>query len=563
MSSSVESIVNNAFNQVVHLLSDVGTLKSVPAGSKEQRGFARFSKLFCDSIIFWGLYNHGNNKTKGTAIGKYIAELRDAFSHTELDVESVKLTHTGKLEAGHEYFSKHMLNRHKSAFDGKLYMPGFIAIKVSLDYSRAKVVVPVLANMLLHLHDKSIVLHDIDFAHDCKYVTTRYILQKRLRETKVGEVKDDVQKVGHHCISWKDPTEGAENIRYKVYNKFAQVMESAEVRKSLGSRMEDLVEKETTFARRVKRYKKHGYTRVELTFYGPHLSPLWKYQDEMDKTRKFLKSCPTFKCSFEAQWQERAKCITSMAAVYFPKKKLFAYCHWWNSVTSKKYGYMWKNVKSASIPLLLANYSFNDRPIYYMEGRLDKENKVVLSEIATYMREPGCTAITLVPGSQKGMYPSRDASPNGARKFCSVGIVEVDNISIAWPKRAHNKNSIPLAEIIECDDDNVDANVLHLKSIHVSMYTAGHQILEPDTDYTIVAAGYKEYRGIYRWHFITDCGLKIRAGKSLAKIWGKWRIKHLQGLQRIGSVKGVPFMNFHTVRVVRSRGEDDIKCEAA
>jgi hypothetical protein len=95
------------------------------------------------------------------------------------------------------------------------------------------------------------------------------------------------------------------------------------------------------------------------------------------------------------------------------------------------------------------------------------------------------------------------------------------------------------------------------------MYTAGHQILEPDTDYTIVAAGYKEYRGMYRWHFITDCGLKIRAGKSLAKIWGKWRIKHLQGLQRIGSVKGVPFMNFHTIRVVRSRGEDDIKCEAA
>ena len=77
MSSSVESIVNNAFNQVAHLLSDVGTLKSVPAGSKEQKGFARFSKLFCDSIIFWGLYNHADDRSKGTAIGKYVAVLRD------------------------------------------------------------------------------------------------------------------------------------------------------------------------------------------------------------------------------------------------------------------------------------------------------------------------------------------------------------------------------------------------------------------------------------------------------------------------------------------------------
>ena len=562
MALSKESYVNNAFNQISHLLSDVGKLKSVPAGCKEQLGFAKFSKLFCDSIIFWGLYNHADDRSKGTAIGKYVAELRHEFGHTDLDVESIKFTHSGVLKMEDAYFSERMLKRHKKSFDGKEYLPGFVAVKVSLDYSRAKKVVPTLANMLPLLNESSIVLHDIDFAHDCKYITTRLILERLLRETKAGKAVDDVRNVGHHCLSWRGLPKNADNIRYKVYNKLVQILESAEVRKSLGSRMEDLVEKDTTFARRVERYKKHGYTRVELTFYGPSLRPLEEYQHEMDKTRTLLKECRTFKCSFETQWQERAKCITSMAAVYFPKEQVFAYCHWWNSLTSKKYGYMWNKVKPAIIPLLLANFSFNDRPTYYMEGRVDEDKKIILGEIKTFMREPGCTAITLVAGSQKGMFPSRNASRDaGIRKFRDVGIVEVDNISIAWPKRVHTNNSAPLAEIYEREDDEVDTNVLHLKAIHTSLYTAGDQILEPDTEYTIVAAGLREYRGVRRWHFITKCGLKVRAGKSLDKIWTEWRVDHLEGPQRTGSVAGVPFMEFRAIRRVRSHGTDDMKCE--
>jgi hypothetical protein len=564
MALSKETLVNNAFNRIAHLLSDVGNLRNAPAGSENKKGFANFSKLFCDSIIFWGLYNHADDRSKGTAIGKYIAELRDAFNHTALDAESVKLTHSGKIQADDltTYFSETMLKRHRRSFKGKVYQPGFIAIKVSLDYSRAKRVVPILANMLPLLNENSIVLHDIDFAHDCKYITTRTYVQRLLRETNAGDVIDDVRKVGHHCVSWRGPSKERKNIRYKVYNKLVQILESGEVRKSLGSRMEDLVAKETTFGRRVERYKENGYTRVELTFYGPSLRPLQEYQDEMEKTRELLKECRTFKCSFETQWQERAKCITSMAAVYFPKEEVFAYCHWWNSLTSKKYGYMWNKVKPAVIPLLLANYSFNDRPIYYMEGRVDEEEKAVLGEIKTYMREPGCTAITLVAGSQKGMFPSRDACRSGGiRKFCNVGIVEVDNISIAWPKRVHTNNSAPLAEIFECEGDEVDTNVLHLKAVRTSLYTAADQILKPGIEYTIVAAGLREYRGDRRWHFITKCGLKVRAGNSLYKIWTEWRVDHLEGPQRLGNVTGVPFLRFRAVRMVRSRGTDDIKCD--
>ena len=140
--------------------------------------------------------------------------------------------------------------------------------------------------------------------------------------------------------------------------------------------------------------------------------------------------------------------------------------------------------------------------------------------------------------------------------------MEVDNIKIGWPKCTHTRDSNPIAEIFECEEDNENTNVLHLKTVHVSMYTAVHQAVLLDRTYTIVAAGLREYRREHRWHFITKCGVKVRAGKSLAKIWGIWRRSHLKGPEKMGSVVGVPFMDFRAVKIVRSRGIYDMQCEA-
>jgi hypothetical protein len=318
MSPTNESIVNTAFNEISHLLTNVGSLMSAPSGSVERKGFTKFSKLFCDSIIFWGIYNFADASTKGTAIGKYIAELRDAFNHMDLDVESIKFLDARAVKMDDNYFSARMVKRHKRLFVGKEYQQGYISIKVSLDFSRAKIVVPILDGMMPILNESGIALHDIDFAYDCKYITTRLHVERLLKEGNTTKVIDDLTKVGHHCISWISLEEDRKNIRYKVYNKFVQILESAEVRKSLGSRLEDLVEKDTAFGRRVEKYQHHGYSRIELTFEGSSLRSLRSYEDEMNRTRTFLEDCPTYKCSFEKQWGERAKCITSMVAVHFP-----------------------------------------------------------------------------------------------------------------------------------------------------------------------------------------------------------------------------------------------------
>ncbi|KAI9241992.1 MAG: hypothetical protein BYD32DRAFT_432709 [Podila humilis] len=142
-------------------------------------------------------------------------------------------------------------------------------------------------------------------------------------------------------------------------------------------------------------------------------------------------------------------------------------------------------------------------------GKFKVYNKFVQT-LESAEREPGCTAITLVPGGHKGMFPYQDDCPDGAKKIHEVGIVEVDNIKIAWPKKCHNRGSTPLAEIVELnEEDDDDENIKKIQISNTSSYQPGYIVLEPDTEYTIVTAGYATYRGSCYIHFITECGVKV------------------------------------------------------
>jgi len=117
----------------------------------------------------------------------------------------------------------------------------FLDIKISLQQCRAKRVILALSTMLEILRNKHMVLHDIDMTRDCRYVTERRLVEQHLLRNGITKVIKDRSRVGDHCISWMGSSDDTKNIRYKVYNKFVQILESAEVRKSLGSRMEGLV----------------------------------------------------------------------------------------------------------------------------------------------------------------------------------------------------------------------------------------------------------------------------------------------------------------------------------
>ena len=559
MPQSNEAIVNDALNMCSDMISNMGKFSNVPADCPKHEGFAEYSKLFCDSIVFWGLWNATDESSKGRSIGKHISVLREIFANNSLEIESIKPISSGFLYLGSVYFSNAQIQKCREECN-TAFTPGYIAIKVSLHDCSVKKLMKKLEDMLSTIRDKDMTLHDVDFTHDCKYISTRLQITKHLEEHGVHSIINDRNRVGDHCVSWMGNTEETQNIRHKVYNKFIQMLECAEVRKSLGSRMENLVLKEGKFARRLERYKNYGYTRLELTFYGPELLTYKEYRRHMRNAQDLLSGCTTYECPFKKQWKQRAQNITSMVAVYFPKKKVFAYCHWWNSVTSKKYGYMWEKVQASLVPLLLANYSFNNRPIYYHEFKLDRSEVPYISKKVTYQRESGSTAITLVPGGAKGMYPSRSASPTGVRKFSKVGIIEVDNIKIAWPKSRHDRRNAPLADIVEVDEDDEEGIFIRkLKVRNTSLFKAVYNVLEPNTQYTVVAAGYAKYRQAYYIHFITECGLKIRAAKSLTKVWDSWR-KQFEDRRGYIDIPMVPHMTFTAVQKIRSQGSFDMKC---
>ncbi|OAQ26280.1 hypothetical protein K457DRAFT_22227 [Linnemannia elongata AG-77] len=432
---------------------------------------------------------------------------------------------TSGTNVGEDYFSEDMKQAYAAEFAGQSLHMGYIAIKISLQQCRAKRVVLALSPMLETLRNKHMVLYDIDMTRDCRYVTERRLVEQHPLRNGITTVIQDRSRVGDHCTSRMGSSDDTKNIRYKVYNKFVQILESAEVRKSLGSRMEGLVaDDDKRFMARLLRHKDHGMSRLELTFYGSTLLSLDEYLAHLDHARALLSTCPVYDYSYEEMWKERANYIESMVAVHIPAKKAFAYCHWWNSVTSKKYGYIWKNVGSKLVPLLLANYSFNDRPIHYIKVKVDDAGEVEIISEKVYERESGCAAMTLVAGKTKGMFPSRDTCEG-----------------LVMSSRSH------------------EGYVRWMKKPHSTLFTTGYNILVPGTEYTVVAAGLADFRGNSYWHLVTECGLKVKAGKSLEGIWERWRGQYRGDHGRV-LIHQIPKMRFLAERKVRTRGVFDMKC---
>ncbi|MFI5422865.1 MAG: hypothetical protein ACHQWH_02855, partial [Nitrososphaerales archaeon] len=205
------------------------------------------------------LWNAIDESSKGTSIGKHISVLHDIFANNSLETESIKCVSSGILYRGSEYFRNAQIQKFRGECSAA-FTAGYIAIKVSLHDCTVKKLMKKLEDMLSIVRDKDMNLHDVDFTHDCQYISTRLQITKQLQEHGIHTIIDDRNRVGDHCVSWMGNTENTENIRHKVYNKFIQMLECAEVRKSLGSRMENLVQKEGKFARRLERYKNYGYT---------------------------------------------------------------------------------------------------------------------------------------------------------------------------------------------------------------------------------------------------------------------------------------------------------------
>ena len=78
------------------------------------------------------------------------------------------------------------------------------------------------------------------------------------------------------------------------------------------------------------------------------------------------------------------------------------------------------------------------------------DDGIKITKEVTYQRVPGTTAMTMVAGGQKGMFPSQQSHNYNVHKFCDIGIVEVANIST---KKKIDKTPVAEITIVHADDD--------------------------------------------------------------------------------------------------------------
>jgi hypothetical protein len=546
--SAIPKTINKALNLYAHLISDVG--KEIALPGKPKTGWKKYSEIFCDSLILWGLHNRAelvDEQRKNTT-----ANIREAFKDLDVSHSMVKVVNEGYIKAN-SYFSSEILQKHRKKFRrSAAYQAGYFSIKVTLHELEAVSLISELQPILDELEVDYIILHDIDIATDCRYVTSRPILQQYL-EDKFGEdldIADDLHKVGNHCLSWFGLTEKDQKVRCKVYNKLVQMLESAEVKMSLGSRMENFVmDVDVDLHKRLRKAKKTGLTRLELTFYGQEIYTFSYYKGVLDAIKEEIQECPTFCVKHKAYWKYIVGNISSMVGMHITmgEKSAFAYCHWWNSVTGKKYGSYRNDVEREEAMTLLANYSFNDRPIYFLEVEMDGD-KISDITVTKYKRPDECTAITLVAGAHKGMYPY--IYDDDVLQFEDMGIVEVDNVKIQWPERRIRKGGPPIVDIYLENMNGENFIQIHDRAIHKATYKAGYNVLEINTSYTVIAIAMDTYHNKEYIFATLSNGIKVRCGLSLERKIVAW-------LEEYSDVQ-VPYMNFTTLQCRTVRGFKDI-----
>lgn len=560
-----DSQVRTILKNYSYLSNDVAGIE-YPKGKKVE-GFSHRSRYTCDNIVLWMLCHDtpqkkGTTDRHGTTTAFAIITAREIL-RKYMGIPNLKFIGRGKDKGPDLYRKVCHEKRRKFQGMGTNYIPGYIAIKVSLSDVELLDAHQILSQSMDELERSHIILHDIDVFVDCGGITNREIVQEYLlaNDVSIQSIVNDRRNVGDDCISWM--VNGKR--RNKVYNKYIQMLQSCDVRKAVGSIIADLVyNPDPKFTDKLLKYNKIGMSRVETTFYSSILQSVDYYTNRMDNLLDFLGGCPVYHVSFKKQWQRLVRQITSTFAVYVANEEIFVYSHWWNSITEKTQGYSKLKVKKGAIDNLLANYSFNDRPMYFIRGDLLDDGSFKVSKERTYRREEGSTAITLVPGSNRGLYPSLEVLDGVPLSFDDVGLVSYKNITIGWPTKRLRKTTKALAKISykkgiptreEMDNpieepEKDTGNVL--KEINISIhgrFQSAHTLAKDGPkEYTIVGYGMRMYYGEMVTFLLALDGTKIRCTKTL------------QGIVNPEITKGIPFQ----IRLLKDKvvnKYNDVVCE--
>lgn len=386
-------------------------------------------------------------------------------------------------------------------------------------------------------------LCDIDFTIDCERITTRKDVEVWLPAgTKIADRRN---KTGNNCISWYEE-DGKR--RCKEYNKTVQVLESAGAREKIGSSLHVLFT-DTEVGSTAQEYKDSGVTRLEITFYSSELYRAEHYTTTVLDLYCRLRTCASYSVSLADQWCALSSKLTQMMCIYHTPTSTFAYCHWWNSLTGKIQGSS-KTIKGKDLMKVLGNYSFVDRPVYLITVK----GSPAREDIKVYRRASSDENITLVPGTNGGLYPS---GKDKVRDLADYGMGVVEPGHLGWKDRLRSTSkalAVCEEEVMQeaSIEDEINALMASMSKITINTkeYRPAHKTLVLDKVYTIMAFGKEVFHGKECVFARTTSGDAVRCEKSLARMI----LEH--------DASGVTYpLKIRTLRVVKHSNVPDLYCD--
>ncbi|KAL1933991.1 hypothetical protein VTP01DRAFT_8081 [Rhizomucor pusillus] len=272
--SKSKKINDQIFEENAELLNDVAYVDYTIGGLNPRFSWSDMSTAFCDSMLFWCL-TCASLMRKPEEIDDLL-RARFAMVTDELSGVIIKYVYSGLCGECLAVFPIDKLQRALREFkvEAKDFKAAYIAIKVSFQQQLPlETVIRCVREVIRLLEESTIILHDIDISVDCAFISTRAIIKDYL--SKLGVTESDiavkVKDVGLNCISWRRYTTSVPPVilRTKIYNKFVQMLESTDIRSSLGSQLANLImDPCSRFAQKLRSFSGSGMSRIEITFYS-------------------------------------------------------------------------------------------------------------------------------------------------------------------------------------------------------------------------------------------------------------------------------------------------------
>ena len=339
--------------------------------------------LFCDNMVFY-YYFPDNNKYEGREkleiakeyLAQHTLKIKRLLAEQDIHVSKPDIKPLGITDKIKNYPQK----------EGQLIQ----RIKVALADVEIKKIVSIITSKekIKNLEEQGIYLSDVDFTRDFMGVINKKKLKDYLLEldnfTMEGDygereytVLDNGKYVSNNCLTFIGKGEYG-TIRFKLYNKFVQSMESPSVREKIGNHISDWCNNpQKILNNSIKQSLETGLLRLEITYYFSEKVPTENYfKHNFNFLESIIPENQIYYNPISAQWRLLLDKVGCNILLWDTTNNCAFLGYYYNKLTSKVNGCFISNPTTNSISNVIKLYTFNT-PIAFITLNYNYENLCV------------------------------------------------------------------------------------------------------------------------------------------------------------------------------------------